>query len=131
MWRRLLDSGWLDKIGITASFACAIHCIATPIIISFLPLAGVHFLEHDAHLLMLPMLMLPAVLSLIPGILLHKRIAPLVLSTIGIGIFSAIIFFHGAIHQHEILLSVISSTMLIIAHKLNHTYCKSCTKCDH
>jgi hypothetical protein len=36
----------LDRIGMTASTACAIHCAAVPLLITSLPLIGLGFLAN-------------------------------------------------------------------------------------
>jgi hypothetical protein len=38
----------LDRIGITASTLCAIHCAALPFVITVLPMWGVGFLANEA-----------------------------------------------------------------------------------
>jgi hypothetical protein len=37
---KVRDRPWLDRVGITASVACAIHCIAAPFLLLLLPAAG-------------------------------------------------------------------------------------------
>jgi hypothetical protein len=38
----------LDAFGATASFLCALHCLAIPVLVAALPLTGLHVLEnHD------------------------------------------------------------------------------------
>jgi len=41
-------SKWLDTIGIGASLACAIHCIALPVLFTTLSIFGVELLENRA-----------------------------------------------------------------------------------
>ncbi|MGH8115222.1 MAG: MerC domain-containing protein [Rhodanobacteraceae bacterium] len=34
----------VDRVGATASFACAVHCVALPFVLALLPLVGLGFL---------------------------------------------------------------------------------------
>ncbi|MBS0225064.1 MAG: MerC domain-containing protein [Proteobacteria bacterium] len=33
-------SGWIDRIGATGSFLCAIHCLAAPLVLALIPTLG-------------------------------------------------------------------------------------------
>lgn len=38
----------VDRVGATASFACAVHCVALPFVLGLLPLIGLGFLASHA-----------------------------------------------------------------------------------
>ncbi|MEM9020684.1 MAG: MerC family mercury resistance protein [Planctomycetota bacterium] len=40
---------WLDRVGITASVACAIHCLAAPFLLLLLPAAGAVWSDPKVH----------------------------------------------------------------------------------
>lgn len=88
----------LDWIGISASVACAIHCLALPFLISALPLLGLevlanHWIEYSVIILSL----LLAVVALSHGFTRHhQRFLPILLVILG---FSIILI--GLIWGHD------------------------------
>ena len=42
-----IKTGTVDKIGMVASIACAIHCASLPLALTILPLIGVEFLSNQ------------------------------------------------------------------------------------
>lgn len=76
-------SGKLDKVGIAASLACAIHCLAAPFLLLLLPAAGSVW-SHPAVHWVLAALVLPLALYVIyRGYIRHKRRAALVFAVLG------------------------------------------------
>ena len=59
-----MERRWLDRIGITASVACAIHCLAAPFLLLLLPAAGSVW-SHPAVHWILAVLVLPLALWVI------------------------------------------------------------------
>jgi len=125
-----MSSKWWDKIGIGLSLLCVAHCILTPLVLSLLPVLGQLISEDVFHVWIGPVLIIPACLALIPGILKHKSKTPIILACVGIGLFIGATHAHGASETVELLISLVGSGILIAAHKINHTYCKSCIKCE-
>ena len=41
------DSGWLDRLGAGVGIACAIHCLAMPLLVGVLPLVGLAFVTEE------------------------------------------------------------------------------------
>lgn len=119
-----------DTIGIGLSLICVVHCIVTPVILSLLPVLGQLISEDAFHTWMAPVFIVPAILALIPGTLKHKSKLPIVLAVFGLIVFCLSTFLHGMSESVELIASLVGSGMLIAAHKLNHTYCNSCVKCE-
>jgi len=44
--KSFIKSGKLDRLGMTASLACAIHCAVLPLVVTSLPLIGLEFLAN-------------------------------------------------------------------------------------
>lgn len=64
----------LDRIGAFASFACAIHCLAAPIVLILLPSFAPIWTDPAAHI-MLAVLVVPlAIISLSFGYRQHRRL---------------------------------------------------------
>ncbi|MGB0767273.1 MAG: MerC domain-containing protein [Phycisphaeraceae bacterium] len=77
------DRAWLDRVGITASVACAIHCLAAPFLLLLLPAAGSVW-AHPAVHWVLAVLVLPlAVWVIYRGYLKHRKRWTLVAAGIG------------------------------------------------
>ncbi len=63
-----------DAIGFTASTLCAIHCAATPLLLTVLPLAGLKFLAHptiEAAMIVLSVMI--GATSMVHGYRKHHR----------------------------------------------------------
>lgn len=86
-------SSKLDHIGITASTLCAIHCAIVPIILTFLPLAGIGFLATPIFEWgMIALALLLGVLSIfLSYVRTHRRTLPLLMLIVG---FAAVVFGH-------------------------------------
>lgn len=116
----------LDKLGITASTACAIHCALLPFLLTLLPLWGLEFLGNPAVEISM------IVISLCLGIWslsksyrnLHHKILPVIILTSG---FSLIAFGHfSGIEFLEPVLIPIGGFTIAAAHFLNLKYTKTC-----
>lgn len=120
----------LDKLGITASTLCAIHCAAVPLILTFLPLWGLGFLANEK----VESFMI--VLSLCLGIWsmstsyrkLHRKVIPSIVLIAG---FSLIAVGHfSGITQLEPILIPLGGFTIASAHFINLRLVKSCPA-DH
>lgn len=77
------DRPWLDRIGITASLACAVHCLAAPFLLLLLPAAGSAWSHPAVHWVM-AVLVLPLALWVIyRGYLKHRKTWTLVAAGAG------------------------------------------------
>jgi len=83
------DKRWLDRIGIGASVACAIHCIAAPFLMLLLPAAGATW-SHPAVHWLLAVLVLPLALWVIYcGYRKHRKRLTLVAAGFGAALIFA------------------------------------------
>lgn len=116
----------LDRVGVFASLACAIHCILLPFLITTLPLLGLTILgshTFEAGILLFSVML--GVFSLSLGSRTHGKREPLFF----LGL--AILLFFGA-HRvvtgdsvHGVLMAL-GGVSLAIGHILNIRLCKSC-----
>ncbi|RZL66148.1 MULTISPECIES: MerC domain-containing protein [Pedobacter] len=116
----------LDKLGITASTACAIHCALLPFVFTLLPLWGLEFLATPA--LEISMI----VLSLFIGIWslsksyrkIHHNQYPIIMLALG---FAAIIFGHfSGIEILEPIMIPLGGFTIAGAHFFNLKLVKTC-----
>jgi peptidoglycan/LPS O-acetylase OafA/YrhL len=121
-----------DRLGVFASTACVVHCLVTPVLLS-LSAVFVHFLpseEHTHRVLALCIALIGAI-ALVMGYRKHKR--RLILALMGGGLT---LIFTGAwlgdrlpSHGAELAVTLAGSACMIVAHRMNHTFCRRCTLC--
>lgn len=121
----------LDRIGMTASTLCALHCAVVPLLLTFLPLVGLGFLTN-------PMfewgMIIVALLLGVSSIFLsyfrtHRRILPIVLLISG---FTIVVT--GHIYTHGIVEAIIvpaGGLTIALAHFVNYKYVGNCNTETH
>lgn len=127
-----MQKGIWDRIGITLSFVCIIHCLALPFMILAIPAIS-HYGETERfHTLMIFLVTLSAGLAFIPGYLRHKD------KKLIIKVFISLILIVGGIvlgHQFgeltERVITSIGSILLIYCHYKNINHKGHCGKCEH
>ncbi|HEX9619988.1 MAG TPA: MerC domain-containing protein [Polyangiaceae bacterium] len=107
-WRRL------DLVGISLSSLCVVHCLAMPLALLVLPFA----IEDYFHSHLAPLVGLVALVAVGRGAWVHRqtRALPPLLAGLGLLAFVAVVEPGGV---SEILLSIVASGFLIVAHWLN------------
>lgn len=127
---RALTSSWADPAGICLSSLCALHCLAGPLLVTALPLAGFGFLvDERTELLFLLASLTLAAGSLAWGFHLHRQQrALLTLGAAAAMIAAGRIFLEGA---YEITLVVVGAGLLTISHVINFQLCRACRFCEH
>ncbi len=122
----------VDHLGVFASAACFVHCLATPILLSFSAVYA-HFLpseEHTHRLLAVAVTVIGAV-SLGMGYRRHKRRLTLALMAVGLLLIFTGAYFGDRLPSHvcEVAITLAGSCFMISAHRLNHTFCGRCKSC--
>ena len=130
--RSLLSSGTMDRLGVLASVACFIHCLATPILLSLLAVYA-HFLpsEEHTHRVLAVLVTLIGALAIVGGYRRHRRPSVLVFMAAGLLLICTAAFFgeHLPTHWVEVSVTLAGSCCMIVAHRRNHTFCRDCTVC--
>lgn len=122
-----------ERIGAGLSFACAIHCIATPLLIAFLPMASSTLAHsHEIEYILLSISFIIVGLTNLIGFLKHhKQYAPIVYMLLG---FSLVLSGH-ATDQFilEILLSLVGGGFIAFSLFKNHQskHQQSNCSCSH
>ena len=110
----------LDVVGTFLSALCAVHCVATPFVVAFLPFLG------GLHSRLPPILAVVALVAVGGGALVHRDTPPLVPLGPGIALLAAV----HAFPAQAVALSVVASAFLISAHFLNTRACRrACAAC--
>lgn len=111
------NRGALDKLGIGLAGLCAVHCVATILVVSSLGLGGHFLLAPEIHHIGLGVAIIVAALALGWGALRHRRKAPLVIAGIGLGFMAAaLIVPHGV---GEFVLTLIGVGIVSLGHWMN------------
>jgi hypothetical protein len=120
---------WPDRVGVWASGFCIVHCLLTPVLLSMSTVI-VHFLpsEEWVHRSLALVIALIGAIALVQGFRVHRRASLIWLMICGL----ACIFFaaYGGdrlpSHSAEVAVTFVGSLLMIMAHRLNHTFCKDC-----
>lgn len=118
-----LNSQLFDKLGMSASVACAIHCALLPIVLTLLPIIGLEFLANP--MIELSMIVLSiglACIALISAYKKHRRAWPFVILMLG---FSCIAMGH-LIEDLESYLIPLGGLLIAMAHFINLKLTKTC-----
>lgn len=111
------------------SFACALHCLFLPVLITVLPLLGFGYLvSHEFDVVMLAVTLGVASLSLGWGVRIHKNRKVFILLGAAILSFSAAMM-HEELASHAGFFAL-GGFFLVIGHILNRRLCKSCRDCQ-
>jgi hypothetical protein len=115
-------SRYLDRIAISLSAICIVHCLAVPLIVAILPIAAISF-GGDAHFhaLILWLVVPVSLIGLVMGFRVHGRV-----SLVALGVAGVVILALAATVGHEqwpalaeVLVSVGGSLLLASAHWMN------------
>jgi phosphoglycerol transferase MdoB-like AlkP superfamily enzyme len=120
-----------DKVGITVTSLCAIHCIMLPIILPVLPLLGLS-VGHN-HAFERVMLLVTIVLGFIALFIgfhrYHRKLYPFY--SLFLGVF---IYWQRDVwgHEYEHAVLIVGASLVVLAHVMNMRLCNSCKSChDH
>jgi hypothetical protein len=121
----------LDHVGMTASTLCAIHCAIVPILLTFLPLAGMGFLAAPLFEWgMITLALLLGVSSIfLSYVRTHRRALPLLLLVAG---FAALVLGHIYLKGWiEAVVVPLGGLTIAVAHFVNFKYVGSCKTDNH
>lgn len=121
---RLIRS-YLDVMGFSASFLCAIHCMLMPLVLSF-GLVGLSWLESPIveWTFILSSLVL-ASWSLLGSLPHHHNKRPLVIAAIGFAVIIGVHFFEDVVGH---FIAAIGGVLIAYAHYLNWRLMTSCSE---
>jgi len=123
---------FFDRIAISLSCLCVIHCIAFPIVASLIPVFATTLHHGHAihefwfHQFILIFILPFSIFAIIIGYQRHKQILPVIVTTIGLLVLVATALFAGTLisnhiipHQSETLLTLIGGIIHAIGHTMN------------
>lgn len=120
---------WADRLGTWASVLCVVHCLFTPVLISFSAVFA-HLLpgEERTHRTLAVCVACFGALALISGFRRHRRRRVVLLLVSGLGCIFYAAWFGDRLPSHvwEVSITFVGSSLMIAAHRLNHTFCGAC-----
>lgn len=119
---------WVDRLGVCVSAACAVHCLALPVMLAITPaISSIVIIGHRVEAVLAVAAVALALACLCGGFRIHRK-KRLILSFAAAAAFivSGQIFATGWL---ETALVVLGGLGLIGSHFLNRSLCKSCTEC--
>lgn len=119
----------IDRAGITLSALCAIHCLATVVLVSALGIGGELLGNPLIHEVGLALAMIIAAVAIGIGALRHRRAVPFVTAMTGLSFMGgALAVPHGA---EEALLTIIGVGLVSLGHILNLRACRCSLSGEH
>ena len=106
-----------DQLGIGLAGLCALHCLATMVVVSAIGLGGHFLLAPQIHRIGLMLALVFAAIAIGWGVIRHRRLAPFVVAGAGLVLMGAALAVpHG---EDEILLTLAGVTLVTFGHLLN------------
>lgn len=107
----------LDHLGIGLAGLCAVHCLATLVLVSALGLGGHFLLDQNIHRVGLALALVVAAAAIGWGLWRHRRLLPFAIATTGLALMAwALAVPHGA---NEFVLTLLGVTLVSTGHFLN------------
>lgn len=126
-----MSKAWLEKVGVAATTACALHCAVTPFLV-LLPLAGLPVLaDEPVEWALIGVSLGLGSLNLIPDYLRHHRqFKPLAIFALGFALVLA-----GRLWFEDELrigtpLAVCGASAILGAYWVNRRLCQTCNTCQ-
>lgn len=114
---RVLRNGTIDRIAVTLSGLCLVHCVATVVLLGLVSSVASWLGNPLIHEVGLALATLLGAIALIGGAFSHGRVLPTMVGATGLSfMLSALFVPHGG---SEALLTVIGVSLLAGAHWMN------------
>ena len=120
----------LDRIGITATSLCALHCILLPILLPILPLFGLSILaDHEWEHVFLLFTAVLGTAALFSGYKrYHRKMYPLALLYLGVAIYW---IKHDFAEESAMYFILTGATLIVASHIINIKLCNASRRCDN
>lgn len=122
-----------DKLAISLSLLCAIHCLALPLLLIWLPSLALLNLDNEAfHLWMVIAVIPSSIYALTVGCKQHKRFPILLLGILGLAILISALFFGEQFGESgETILTLLGAAIVSSSHWFNFRLCRDPKNSDN
>ena len=122
-----------DKIAISLSLLCAIHCLGLPLMLILLPsLTGTIIADEAFHLWLVLAVIPISTYALSMGCKHHKHYLILIYGIVGILFLIAAVISEDYLgEQWEIILTLIGTSIIALSHYKNYRICNYYKRCTH
>lgn len=117
MATRPISTSRLDRLAMGLSGLCAVHCVATAVLLGLLASAGGLLGRPIIHEVGLTLAMILGAIALGRGIREHGFLLPMAVGTIGLAIMGFAMTLHES--GYEPLLTILGVGVLALGHRLN------------
>jgi len=120
----------LDRAGMSASLACAVHCAVLPLLLAALPAIGLAWLDSPwVDWTMVGLAATIAIRAHRGGFAVHRRCLPVAVAVAGLSIIvTTICVLKGTASQHYLQAS--GAVVVASSHFLNRHLCRNCGACS-
>lgn len=127
--KKYFSQEFVDNTGACLSFACTIHCMAMPLLITILPLIGLGFLASEpAELAIISGAIVLALGSIVWGVRHHRSWRAFLVLFVALAFIATA---HMAAEgTFEVILHSTGGILLASAHLVNRHLCKTCPACE-
>jgi hypothetical protein len=118
----MTPSRYLDRIAISLSTICIVHCLATPLLIAILPVAAIAVgSDGHFHALMLWLVVPTSAVGFSLGYRVHGKLGIVLSGALAVGVLALVAFWgHDAWDPKvEVAVNVAASIVLALAHWQN------------
>jgi hypothetical protein len=117
MASRPILSSRLDRIAMALSGLCAVHCVATAVLLALLASAGGMLGKPIIHEVGLSLAMIIGAIALGRGIREHGLLLPSAVGVVGLGTMAFAMTLHES--GNEPVITIIGVSILALGHRLN------------
>lgn len=119
--------GW-DAAGMTASFLCVMHCVASPVIALIVPVLALN--EGMTHAVLALAVLSFGLLAFVPGYRRHGRSDLIAFGAVGVLlIWGSLLIPEALAGGLETTLTVAGGMIMVVAHLHNIRLCRACRHC--
>jgi hypothetical protein len=112
-----ISTGRLDRIAMALSGLCAVHCVATAVLLGLLASAGGLLGKPIIHEVGLSMAMVLGAIALGRGIREHGFVLPSLVGAVGLGTMAYAMTLHES--GYEPFVTILGVSILALGHRLN------------
>jgi hypothetical protein len=113
-----------DTLGQVLSAVCAVHCVATPVVLALLPSAA--SVLGGAHPVLFALVLGVALWAFLPGYRCHHRLAIPALAAGGLAFLGLAAFLFHELPWLDTGLSLVGAGLMMAAHWMNRSALRTC-----